>query len=547
MRSDVRTVGLLLALRRSLPQPHVHAPSTDPHPTAAIGARAVRPRRHAARATDPTRADALGRIAAKVSGRRDLTGLFDDIIDEAFALFGVDRAGLWTYDPTGRAPLALAAQRGLPPVIIEAINSLPEDARTAGMDATADAPGPRPRSRHALDDAAAARGLPGDRRRFRLLRAARLRRRRRSGCSSCTTARRTAGRRTSAALARAFGDHMATAIGTARLAESRRGLADRLSSIAELAGRLSRLHDRASIAAAIVEEAKRLIEHDTIRVYRVDHATGMCEPIAFEGTFLGTTEPDLETLRMPIGAGPDRLGRRATAGRSGWATPRATRACVVVGDATVPSRCSSSRWSRTTLVHGVIVVSALGHRPLRRRRRGDADDLRRIGGPGPGQRREPGATAAPAGRARAPARGPAPPPRGQRAAAVDARPGRRARPHRRLAQGDRPVRLADHLPGRPRGRRPARRHRPRPLRRRDPGPREPARRRASPAGSSSTARRSCPTRPTSTRARSRSRARRSSPSRSSSCPLLVNGETIGTLNIGRIGEVEAHFSPTSSS
>ena len=50
------------------------------------------------------RADALRRIAAKVSGRRDLEGLFDDIIDEAFGLFGVDRAGLWLYDgrPTAR-------------------------------------------------------------------------------------------------------------------------------------------------------------------------------------------------------------------------------------------------------------------------------------------------------------------------------------------------------------------------------------------------------------------------------------------------------------
>ena len=56
-------------------------------------------------------------------------------------------------------------------------------------------------------------------------------------------------------LARAFGDHMATAIGTAKLADSRRGLADRLSSIAELAGRLNGLHDRAAIGEAIVSEA----------------------------------------------------------------------------------------------------------------------------------------------------------------------------------------------------------------------------------------------------------------------------------------------------
>ena len=60
----------------------------------------------------PTRADALRRIAAEVSGRQDLAGLFEDVLDESFALFGVDRAGLWLYDDRP-PPLSLAAQRGL--------------------------------------------------------------------------------------------------------------------------------------------------------------------------------------------------------------------------------------------------------------------------------------------------------------------------------------------------------------------------------------------------------------------------------------------------
>ena len=238
--------------------------------------------------TDPTRADALGRIAAKVSGRRDLTGLFDDIIDEAFALFGVDRAGLWTYDATAERPLELATQRGLPPVIIEAVDSLPKDARTAGMDAL------RTRRVRVLDRAMRST-TPSLRDVYKSI-----------GVGSVCFVPLIYGgdvlgllalyhreaypwTRAERGLARAFGDHMATAIGTAKLADSRRGLADRLSSIAELAGRLNGLHDRAAIAAAIVEEAKRLISHDTIRVYHVDHETGMCEPIAFEGTFLGTT------------------------------------------------------------------------------------------------------------------------------------------------------------------------------------------------------------------------------------------------------------------
>ena len=85
----------------------------------------------------PNRADALRRFAAEVSGRQDLAGLFQDVIDESFTLFGVDAAGLWTYDgsPT---PLRLAAQRGLAREVLDIVATLPRDARTAGMDAMRD-------------------------------------------------------------------------------------------------------------------------------------------------------------------------------------------------------------------------------------------------------------------------------------------------------------------------------------------------------------------------------------------------------------------------
>ena len=55
----------------------------------------------------PTRADALRRIAAEVSGRQDVAGLFEDVLGEAVALFGVDRAGLWLYDPAAATPLSI--------------------------------------------------------------------------------------------------------------------------------------------------------------------------------------------------------------------------------------------------------------------------------------------------------------------------------------------------------------------------------------------------------------------------------------------------------
>ena len=357
MQSDVRTGRALLALRRSRPtlmSSAEHRPGPEKR-RAASRRPATTPRR--APTTDPTRADALGRIAAKVSGRRDLTGLFDDIIDEAFTLFGVDRAALWTYDPTAELPLELAAQRGLPPVIIDAINSLPKDARTAGMDAL------RTRRVRVLDRDMRST-TAGLREVYRTI-----------GVGSVCFVPLVYGddvlgllvlyhrepygwTPSERGLARAFGDHMATAIGTARLVDARRGLADRLSSIAELAGRLNGLHDRASIAAAIVEEAKRLIEHDTVRVYHVDHATGMCEPIAFEGTFLGSTEPDMETLRMPIGSGlTGWVAAHGRALRLGDATsdPRV----MVVGERR-PESMLIVPMTQDDRVLGVIVVSAFG-------------------------------------------------------------------------------------------------------------------------------------------------------------------------------------------
>ena len=137
------------------PRTHVHRREPT-RPRAAPRAPRVPRAAASQRPPDPTRADALGRIAAKVSGRRDLTGLFDDIIDEAFALFGVDRAGLWTYDATAERPLSLAAQRGLPPVILDAVTSLRRDAHDGRDGRPPDATGPRPRSDDAGDDRLAA-------------------------------------------------------------------------------------------------------------------------------------------------------------------------------------------------------------------------------------------------------------------------------------------------------------------------------------------------------------------------------------------------------
>ena len=80
---------------------------------------------------------------------------------------------------------------------------------------------------------------------------------------------------------------MATAFANARLFASVREGAARLRAIQELSSRLNRIQDVEGIGDAIVAGADRLIRHDTIRVYVVDQATRMCEPIAFHGEFMG--------------------------------------------------------------------------------------------------------------------------------------------------------------------------------------------------------------------------------------------------------------------
>ena len=270
---------------------------------------------------------------------------------------------------------------------------------------------------------------------------------------------------------------MATAIGNARLAESTRTMADRLQAISELASRLNRLQDVEGIAQAIVAGTRHAhrARHDPrlpgrprdrdVRADRLPGRRSWASPTPIRRSSGSRSATGLTGWVAAHGeTGP---ARRRDGGSADARRPVDRWAGV---DAPRPDAVRRHRPRRHRRLEG-------RSRPVRCRRRDDPDDLRRLCRPGAGQRHQHGAAAPPAGRARAPARGPATPARGQRAAAVDARAGRRARPHRRFAAGDRAVRLADHLPGRPVRRRPPRGHRPRPVRRPDPRPREPARHR----------------------------------------------------------------------
>ncbi|MEO8571355.1 MAG: EAL domain-containing protein [Chloroflexota bacterium] len=308
-------------------------------------------------ADHPTRADALRRFAAEVSGQQDLAALFEDVIHESFTLFGVDAAGLWTYDGSS-APLHLAAQRGVAEAVLRTIAALPRDASTAGMEAMS-------RREVRVMGGELASTIPAVRAEYL---AAGIR-------TICYvpivfadeplgllvlyhksdynwTVEETE-------LARAFADQMATAIRNARLADSTRTLAERLRAISELAGRLNHLQDAHGVARAIVAEARRLIDYDTIRVYVVDHDTGMCEPIAYQGRAPQGASEDRAALRVPIGSG-----------LTGWVAEHART--IRLGNAGSDPRTvrlePSDRIESALLVpmlyehtvHGVLVVSKEG-------------------------------------------------------------------------------------------------------------------------------------------------------------------------------------------
>ena len=96
-------------------------------------------------------------------------------------------------------------------------------------------------------------------------------------------------------LATGLAGQLATAMQNARLYASVRSLANRLAAIHELSLRLNQLREVSAIGEAIVAEVGRLVDCDTVRVYRLD-GEGVFRPVAASGTFLGIASPPIEAL-----------------------------------------------------------------------------------------------------------------------------------------------------------------------------------------------------------------------------------------------------------
>jgi diguanylate cyclase (GGDEF)-like protein len=301
--------------------------------------------------------DALRRLAAEVSGQLDLETLFADVVADAMDLFALARIGLWRYHADRRHPLTLAAQHGLSDEILGWVSSLSADAHAAGLlairtgevvtlpDTLNDTPTDDVRDLYARNGIRSVCFAPM------------IFRDEPVGLLVLYQDAVHAWSDEETALARGLADQMATAVGNARLNDSVQSLATRLEAVQDLAIRLNRTRGLAEIADLIVEGCERMIRFESIRVYRVDHDTAMCEPIAFRGLFMGRTDPDWNDFRFAVGEGV-----------TGWAA--AHNEAVLVDDVRLdpralarlrpprPQAILAVPISFESHVYGVIVLSA---------------------------------------------------------------------------------------------------------------------------------------------------------------------------------------------
>ena len=288
---------------------------------------------------------ALRRIVAEISASLEPDEVFHDVVTSSRTLFDTDAAALWLVTPD-RHPLRLVAHHDLTEELIEAVAGVTRDDPAVGLRAIAE------RQTIVLDrpETAPMFGELYARTGFRTITYVPLVQHG-EALGLLVLYHRTAYDWTpdELELLTTFANQIAIAVANARLFNSVREGAARLRAIQELSSRLNRIQEIEGIGEAIVAEADKLIGHDTIRVYRVDHVTQTCEPIAFQGEFKDIGTPSFDTPADADRRGADRVGRAPQRARSGWATRRRTRAESRWAAAVGRSRCS---WSRCRTSRG---------------------------------------------------------------------------------------------------------------------------------------------------------------------------------------------------
>ena len=245
---------------------------------------------------------ALRSVTKELTGTLDLGRVLDDVIERTRTMFAADRAGIWLFDDTPH-PIALVT-RGLSEEFLAHAGELTRSSDTIAVRSLRER---RPQwSRDAHVDPAVGQ-----------MRAAYAAEGIRTVCVAPLVSR---GQSLGAIglyhdtdrtwpdeevdLVQAFADQAAVAIQNARLYRSVADQAARMRSIQDLSARLNRLTDVRAIAEAIVAEARTLADYHDIRVYRVDHDRGVCDPIAFTREMLSGDPADAtQLLQVAIGEG----------------------------------------------------------------------------------------------------------------------------------------------------------------------------------------------------------------------------------------------------
>ena len=156
-------------------------------------------------------------------------------------------------------------------------------------------------------------------------------------------------------LATGFAGQLATALENSRLFASVRSMASRLTAIHELSLRLAQLRDADAVAGAIVAEVGRLVDCDTVRVYRQDPRDGT---FRIAGSSCGTGDPRPGSVE------------EAEAGRDGLLAESVGKRneALIIPDAKAPEGCPEAMadgpWSVLLVpmsygdeVHGVLAVA----------------------------------------------------------------------------------------------------------------------------------------------------------------------------------------------
>ena len=346
--------------------PASERPTLGPAPTRAAKRKSAPRRARSLRAVtapspsaEATGTAALRRIASELSGTDELEHVFEEVLDDAIRLFELDRAALWLWDPSHEPVMELAAGRRVPPELQRRVVEIARgfDDKTLRL--------LRAGTALVLRDTGKSK-FPAEIRNLyeklgieTICVVPAVFRHEPVGYFIFYHEHRFVWTEEQVGLAQSLGDSVATAIGNARLVQSVQNLAARLRAVQDLSARLSGIQDVRGIGEAIVAEARALVTYDTIRVYRVDHESGWCEPVAFQGVFMGTRNPTTEQLRVSVGVGL--TGWVAEHGDSilsgdAEADPRS----VVVGSTNGPESMLIVPMTFEGRVRGLIVTSQLG-------------------------------------------------------------------------------------------------------------------------------------------------------------------------------------------